>query len=139
MLISPSFLFLIETPPEATGVYRLGAYELASHLSYFLWGSMPDEELFELCRQGKLPHVKIGRRRYLTADGIAAFMAREAAQRRPGNWPPYGRLAALIVSADSAAVADALARELGRAAPHGRLSRRNFAVRKYAVTCGVSA
>ena len=27
----------------------------------------------------------------------------------------------------------------GRAAPHGRLSRRNFAVRKYAATCGVSA
>jgi len=53
-------------------------------------------------------------------DGdLTAFMAREAAQRRPGNWPPYGRLAALIVSADSAAAADALARELGRAAPHG--------------------
>jgi primosomal protein N' (replication factor Y) len=32
---------------------------------------------------------------------------------------PYGRLAALIVSADHAAVADGLARELGRAAPSG--------------------
>jgi primosomal protein N' (replication factor Y) len=53
-------------------------------------------------------------------DGdLATFMAREAAQRRPGNWPPYGRLAALIVSADSADAADRAAHALGRAAPHG--------------------
>jgi len=53
------------------------------------------------------------------AGDLAAFMTREAAQRRPGGWPPYGRLAALVVSADSAAAADALARDLGRAAPYG--------------------
>ena len=46
-------------------------------------------------------------------------MASEAAERRPGNWPPYGRLAALIVSADSADAADIAARDLGRAAPAG--------------------
>ena len=55
----------------------------------------------------------------LLAGDFAGFMAREAAERRPGNWPPYGRLAALIVSADSAEAADTLARELGWAAPHG--------------------
>ncbi len=55
----------------------------------------------------------------LVEGDLAAFMAREAAQRRPGHWPPYGRLAALIVSADAAPAADALARDLGRAAPHG--------------------
>ena len=38
----------------------------------------------------------------LVAGDLAAFMASEAAQRRPGHWPPYGRLAALIVSADTA-------------------------------------
>jgi primosomal protein N' (replication factor Y) (superfamily II helicase) len=53
----------------------------------------------------------------LVEGDLAAFMAREAAQRRPGHWPPYGRLAALIVSADSAAAVDALAHDLGRAAP----------------------
>ena len=37
----------------------------------------------------------------LIGGDIAAFMAREAAERRPGHWPPYGRLAALIVSADT--------------------------------------
>ena len=48
---------------------------------------------------------------------IAAFRASEQASRSPGNWPPYGRLAALIVSADTAEAADATARALGMAAP----------------------
>ena len=48
---------------------------------------------------------------------LPGFMANEAAMRRPGHWPPYGRLAALIVSADTAAAADALASDIGRAAP----------------------
>jgi primosomal protein N' (replication factor Y) len=55
----------------------------------------------------------------LIAGDLPTFMAREAAMRRPGNWPPYGRLAALIVSAGDMEVADHLARELGRAAPRG--------------------
>src|SRR5205085_12371458 len=44
ILIAPSFLFLIETPPEKSGVYELDHHEVASHLSYFLWASMPDED-----------------------------------------------------------------------------------------------
>ena len=55
----------------------------------------------------------------LIAGDLAAFMQREAAQRRPGHWPPYGRLAALIVSADTSMAADAAARDLGRAQPRG--------------------
>ncbi len=54
VLISPSFLFLIEAPPEKKGVFRLGHYEMASHLSYFLWASMPDEELLRQASLGKL-------------------------------------------------------------------------------------
>jgi hypothetical protein len=54
VLISPSFLFLVETAPETKGVYRLGDYELASHLSYFLWASMPDDELLQLAAKGQL-------------------------------------------------------------------------------------
>ena len=50
---------------------------------------------------------------------LAAFMATEAEQRRPGHWPPFGRLAALIVSADTAPAADALAQALGKTAPRG--------------------
>ena len=55
----------------------------------------------------------------LVAGDLAEFMAQESAARRPGHWPPYGRLAALIVSADSAGAADTTARDLGRAAPRG--------------------
>ncbi|MGE4044436.1 MAG: primosomal protein N' [Acetobacteraceae bacterium] len=55
----------------------------------------------------------------LVAGDLETFMATEAAQRRPGHWPPYGRLAALIVSADSSQAADELARDLGKAAPYG--------------------
>jgi primosomal protein N' (replication factor Y) len=54
----------------------------------------------------------------LLGGDLDAFMASEADSRRDGEWPPYGRLAALIVSADSAAAADMLARDLGRAAPY---------------------
>ena len=55
---------------------------------------------------------------------LDAFMASEAESRREGEWPPYGRLAALIVSADTAVMADTLARDLARAAPR----RENVAV-----------
>jgi primosomal protein N' (replication factor Y) len=55
----------------------------------------------------------------LLAGDLATFMAREAAQRRPGHWPPYGRLAALIVSAETAEAADLTARDLARAGPRG--------------------
>jgi len=36
---------------------------------------LSDWVIYRLMRQGKLPHVKIGRRRYMTAGGIAAFLA----------------------------------------------------------------
>lgn len=57
--------------------------------------------------------------RALVAGDLAGFMAQEAAIRQPGHWPPYGRLAALIVSAADAEAADRLAAALGRAAPAG--------------------
>ncbi len=55
----------------------------------------------------------------LVANDLAGFFARESEARRPGHWPPYGRLAALIVSAETADAADLAARDLGRAAPRG--------------------
>jgi len=68
VLVSPQFLFRVEldrrpptprrsskskapTPPPG---FPIGQYELASRLSYFLWSSMPDEELFALARDNKL-------------------------------------------------------------------------------------
>ncbi len=54
VLISPHFLFLVEPEPEKDGVHELPDFPLASRLSYFLWASMPDEELFALATAGKL-------------------------------------------------------------------------------------
>ncbi|MBT7916720.1 MAG: DUF1592 domain-containing protein [Planctomycetaceae bacterium] len=51
-LISPPFLFLLE--PVQNKKRELTDWELASRLSYFLWSTMPDEELFELAAAGQL-------------------------------------------------------------------------------------
>ncbi|MCO6416471.1 primosomal protein N' [Siccirubricoccus sp. KC 17139] len=55
----------------------------------------------------------------LVSGDLDAFMAEEAAMRRPGHWPPFGRLAALIVSSEDEREADRTARDLGLAAPGG--------------------
>jgi primosomal protein N' (replication factor Y) len=57
--------------------------------------------------------------RALVSGDLDAFMAEEAAGRRPGHWPPYGRLAALVVSSEDERAADRAARDLGLAAPRG--------------------
>jgi hypothetical protein len=57
ILVSPQFLFRIEqqgSPGEGTDPVAIGAFELASRLSYFLWSSMPDDELFRLASDGSL-------------------------------------------------------------------------------------
>ncbi len=56
----------------------------------------------------------------LLSGDLPAFYAQEAAQRRPGHWPPFGRLAALIVSALDERLAEAAARALYRSAPRGK-------------------
>ncbi len=55
MLASPAFLYRAEIgEPQADGTYRLGGHEVASALSYFAWGTMPDAALFEAARRGDL-------------------------------------------------------------------------------------
>ncbi|HYL39187.1 MAG TPA: DUF1592 domain-containing protein [Bryobacteraceae bacterium] len=57
ILADPNFLFRIERdPPKAAAgtVYRLSDLELASRLSFFLWSSIPDEELLRLAAAGRL-------------------------------------------------------------------------------------
>ena len=53
VLASPQFLFLVE-PEDAKEDRPLTEFELASRLSYFLWSSMPDDELFDEARKGTL-------------------------------------------------------------------------------------
>jgi hypothetical protein len=54
VLMSPQFLFRVEAPNPDPTPRLVDDYALASRLSYFLWGSMPDEMLFDLAAMGKL-------------------------------------------------------------------------------------
>ncbi len=57
MLASPKFLFRAETqaePDNPAKIVPLDEYALASRLSYFLWSSMPDDELFTLAKNQQL-------------------------------------------------------------------------------------
>ncbi len=54
VLVSPSFLYRLETQPQAPAVKPLESVELANRLSFFLWSSVPDEELLRAARSGAL-------------------------------------------------------------------------------------
>jgi hypothetical protein len=56
LLFAPQFLFRVELDPTPTSMaaHALTDYELASRLSYFLWSSMPDDELFAAADAGNL-------------------------------------------------------------------------------------
>ena len=74
MLVDPEFLFRVERDPEdaAPGApYRLGDLELASRLSFFLWSSIPDDELLDAAAEGRLgdPAELERQTRRLLADG----------------------------------------------------------------------
>jgi hypothetical protein len=62
MLVSPQFLFRFEREPEnlAPGaVYRISDIELASRLSFFIWSSIPDDQLLELAVKGTLKNPAV--------------------------------------------------------------------------------
>ena len=57
LLASPQFVFRFESEPSAeaeTGVFRVDDLALASRLSFFLWSSIPDEELLTVAEAGRL-------------------------------------------------------------------------------------
>ncbi|MBZ5610448.1 MAG: DUF1592 domain-containing protein [Acidobacteriia bacterium] len=57
ILVSPDFLFRTERDPanaQPGTAYRIGDFELASRLSFFLWSSIPDDELLDLAARGQL-------------------------------------------------------------------------------------
>jgi len=59
VLISPHFLFRLEEPNPAPAPELATSYEMAARLSYFLWGSMPDDELFALAKKDKLTDATV--------------------------------------------------------------------------------
>ncbi|HWE96372.1 MAG TPA: DUF1592 domain-containing protein [Tepidisphaeraceae bacterium] len=54
VLVSPQFLFRVEADHDTKEPYAISDFELASRLSYFIWSSMPDQELFDLAGKGTL-------------------------------------------------------------------------------------
>ncbi len=93
MLVSPKFLYRIESDPRSEPRARAGGppephkvsdLELASRLSYFLWSSMPDDELLRLAETNKLhqPEIFDAQVKRLIADQKSAAFA----ENFPGQW-----------------------------------------------------
>jgi hypothetical protein len=92
-LCSPGFVYLSQETQKDSK--RLSSYALASRLSYFLWSSMPDEELVELARTGALtePDVLIAQTRRMLASKrsdafVAGFLDSWLNLRNLGGMPP---------------------------------------------------
>jgi mono/diheme cytochrome c family protein len=86
LLVSPEFLYRIERDPEGAApgsVYRISDLELASRLSFFLWSSIPDDELLNLAVQGKLrsPGVLEKQVRRMLADPRAESLVTNFAEQ----------------------------------------------------------
>ena len=87
LLIDPEFLFRIERDPEGVppgAPYRLSGLELASRLSFFLWSSIPDDELLDAAISGRLsdPAERERQVRRMLADARARALVDNFA----GQW-----------------------------------------------------
>ncbi len=84
VLCAPSFLFMGEPSGTNPKSRPLTDYELATRLSYFLWSTMPDEELFTLAAAGKLRELGVvaGQVKRMLADPKADQFVRNFA----GQW-----------------------------------------------------
>jgi mono/diheme cytochrome c family protein len=86
VLSSPSFIFRIERQPDAAragGTYRVTDLDLASRMSFFLWGTVPDKELVTIASQGRLSDAVMLERqakRMLADPRAEALASRFAAQ-----------------------------------------------------------
>ena len=80
VLLAPDFLFRLEFDPASSApgtAQNVSAWELASRLSFFLWSSIPDDELLDAARNGKLKETQVLNRevRRMLADSRATMMA----------------------------------------------------------------
>jgi len=86
IIASPKFLYRAEPPPAglAPGTnYRISDIELASRLSFFLWSTVPDDELLAIAEQGKLKDPKIFEqqvRRMLSSDKSRSLVTNFASE-----------------------------------------------------------
>jgi mono/diheme cytochrome c family protein len=102
ILVSREFLFKVERDPQGAGpksAYHLSDLELASRLSFFLWSSIPDDELLDAAERGKLrkPDVLLAQTRRMLADPraqslVSNFAAQWLHLRNLDSITPDGRL-----------------------------------------------
>jgi uncharacterized protein DUF1592/uncharacterized protein DUF1588/uncharacterized protein DUF1585/uncharacterized protein DUF1595/uncharacterized protein DUF1587/cytochrome c len=102
ILAAPSFLFRVErTPANAVpgSVYHLNDIDLASRLSFFIWSSIPDDELLNVALAGKLsqPAVLEQQVRRMLADS----RSRALVDNFVNQWLQLGKLAGLVPDSDA--------------------------------------
>jgi len=101
ILASPSFLFRIQREPTNLppgSVFRLNDFDLASRLSFFLWSSIPDEELLNAAERGTLATpagLERQVRRMLTDPRSQALVDNFASQ-----WLTIGKLSGVVPDVD---------------------------------------
>ena len=107
VLVSPAFLYRIEKPPPGAKAAPVSDWELASRLSYFLWSSMPDDELRKEAAAGRLhrPDVLAAQARRMAKDPRVRRLATEFAcqwlhiydfdsldEKSPRHFPTFAEL-----------------------------------------------
>src|SRR5262249_49258945 len=102
ILASPRFLFRIERAPANVpggSAYRLSDLDLASRLSFFLWSSIPDDELLNTAIAGKLkqPSVLEQQVRRMLADP----RSRSLVNNFVNQWLQMSKLAGLVPDVDA--------------------------------------
>jgi len=100
MLVAPAFLYRVEEEPAtlaAGSIYRVSDLELASRLSFFLWSTIPDDELLDVASKGKLsdPRVLEQQVKRMLADSKAQALGTNFA----GQWLGLRELAKVETAA----------------------------------------
>lgn len=97
VLISPKFLFRVELDdrPDSYKSHPIDEYHLASRLSYFLWSSMPDDELFALAEKKELSQNLPAQVRRMLADPRSKSLVDQFAMQ----WLQVGRLDTFVPDA----------------------------------------
>ncbi|KLU03798.1 putative signal peptide protein [Rhodopirellula islandica] len=93
MLQSPRFIYRIEQQPSGGGSQRVSDFELASRMSYILWGGPPDSELLKAAREGRLADE--GRCRKEVERMLQDRRAVERSKQFATDWLNLNRLAHL--------------------------------------------
>ena len=98
VLVSPHFLYKVEKPVAVGEIQELNDFELATALSYFLWSSMPDDQLFQLAMKGQLKDKKVFRQQVVRM--LKDKRAKAVVQNFAAQWLQLRTLARMQPDAD---------------------------------------